>query len=731
MSTSQQVDSADPAGGEMLAKLARHVPGFVYSFRRYPDGHACFPFATAGVVDIYGVTPEQLADTAQPAFDVVHPEDLARLSDGIRRSAETLSLWSDEYRVMHPVKGIIWVHGESSPERLADGSVIWYGNLHEITDQRLSAERKRLQVELAAFSGDELALTTFAISEIERLTESSIGFLHFINADQETIELVTWSARTRAHCEVAHATHYPIREAGVWADAFRRRAPVVVDDYRGPFTGERLPPGHAELSRFISVPIFDGARIAVLLGVGNKPVSYTERDIETARIIGDYVWRSVRRRRAEAELLKMAHEDPLTGLPNRTLLRRRLGELIERARRRRGLMALLFLDLDRFKTVNDTLGHSVGDALLKQAAEALAGMLGPGQQIARVGGDEFVVLMEAPRDVAAAEALAGRLLRGLTRPFHVQGRELHVGATIGIAVYPVDGIETEGLLANADVAMYRGKAEGRNCWRSFTASMTAGAVEALKLENALRGAVERDELSLVYQPQLRLTDGTMHGVEALLRWRHPEFGQVSPARFIPLAEEVGLINQLGAWVLEQACRQIGAWDADGLLVPRVAVNLSMPQLERVDLLGEVTDVMLRTGIEADRLELEVTESMLMRRAEQVIDNLNALHLLGITLAIDDFGAGFSSVRYLKLLPIDRLKIDKGFIDNLTLNSSDDAIARAVIAMGNSLGLQVLAEGVETEDQAAFLRREGCLEVQGWLYAKAMTPADLAAWMAQP
>lgn len=725
---SQPAEPGLPSGDGLLCKLARHVPGFVYSYRLYPDGRACFPFASAGVQDVYGVTPDQILETAQPVFDVLHPDDLQRIVEGIQRSAAELAPWHEEYRVIHPRKGIIWVHGTSSPERLDDGSIIWYGNLREITDERLAGERQRLQAELAAFSGDERALTTIAISEIERLTESQVGFLHFVNNYQQTIELVSWSERTRAQCHVAHATHYPIREAGVWADAFRRREPDIVDDYRGPLTSKTLPPGHVELQRFMSVPVFDGNDVAVLLGVGNKPVPYTEQDIETARIIGDYVWRSVRRRRAEAELFRMAHEDPLTGLPNRALLRLRLGELIDLAHRRQGQLAVLFLDLDRFKTINDTLGHSVGDALLNEVTRALKATLGEGRLLARIGGDELVVVIEDLPDRATAASQAQGLLDALAQPFTVRGRELHVGATIGVAIYPRDGSDIEGLLASADVAMYRGKTEGRNCWRFFAPEMSVGAAEALQLENALRVALERDELGLIYQPQVRLADGSMHGIEVLLRWQHPELGQVSPARFIPLAEEIGLIDRIGAWVLEQACRQLAAWDQAGLLVPRIAVNLSMQQIERVDLLEEVTDILKRTGVAADRLELEITESMLMRRADQVIENLHALHALDITLAIDDFGAGFSSVRYLKLLPIDRLKIDKGFIDNLTRSASDDAIARAVIAMGNSLGLAVLAEGVETLAQAAFLRREGCLDAQGWLYAKAMTPIELAEWL---
>lgn len=434
-------------------------------------------------------------------------------------------------------------------------------------------------------------------------------------------------------------------------------------------------------------------------------------------------------KRSEEALYELAHKDALTGLANRTLLRARLEQCLHRAGRDGTMLALLFLDLDLFKNVNDTLGHPVGDALLQSVANAMADALPDADSIARLGGDEFIVLLEDMGEPNTAAQLARTLLEVFTQPFPAQGRELHITASIGISVFPVDGKDMDALLANADVAMYRAKEQGRNTYRFFKPEMTAGAAERLRLENALRGALARDELKLEYQPQVRLGDNCMHGAEVLLRWHHPELGVVPPARFIPIAEELGLIVNLGVWVLIRACQQLAAWDARGLLVPRLAVNLSVLQLERPSLVEEVQAAVQHTGIEPDRLELEVTESMLMRHAEQVIANLAALRDMGITIAVDDFGSGFSSLAYLKRLPIHRLKIDKTFVDHLTANANDDAIARAVIALGRGLGLEVIAEGVETEVQADFLRREGCAEAQGFLFGRPMSAAELEAFIA--
>ncbi|MEA3639480.1 MAG: PAS domain S-box protein [Lamprobacter sp.] len=429
-------------------------------------------------------------------------------------------------------------------------------------------------------------------------------------------------------------------------------------------------------------------------------------------------------KRSEEELYRLAHSDALTGLPNRTLLRARMEQSLQHAKREKQMLALLFIDLDLFKNVNDSLGHSVGDELLQDVAMAIQSEVRESDTLARLGGDEFVILMEAIEDPASVAQLAQRLCEKISQPLQVGERELQVTASIGVSLFPSDGQSMDSLLSNADMAMYRAKDHGRNTYRFFEAEMTERAMQRLRHETALRGALTRGELSLLYQPQVQLNNAQIHGAEALLRWTHPELGAVSPLDFIPIAEEIGLISELGKWVLEQACKQLIAWDAEGFQVHRLAVNISVQQVERIDLVDEIREIFQRTGVAPERFELEVTESMLMRNVDRVIANLSALRDLGITIAVDDFGSGFSSLGYLKTLPISRLKIDKTFVDGVTVDDNDDAIARAIIALGKALGLDVIAEGVETSAQAAFLEHEGCNEAQGYLFGRPMKPDEL-------
>ncbi|WPL18546.1 Bacteriophytochrome cph2 [Thiorhodovibrio winogradskyi] len=431
-------------------------------------------------------------------------------------------------------------------------------------------------------------------------------------------------------------------------------------------------------------------------------------------------------RRSEEALYQLAHHDVLTGLPNRSLLRASLEQSLARARRGETLLALLFFDLDLFKNINETLGHPVGDRLLQHVAGELQKTLGEDCLVARVGGDEFMLVAEDLTDPSDAARLAVRILNCFSEPFSADGRELFITASIGISLYPSDGGTIEELQSHADLAMYQAKEYGRNTYRFFEATMTAGVSDRLQLESALRGALARNQMWLAYQPQISLDDESLIGVEALLRWENPELGAVSPGVFIPIAEEIGLIREIGDWVLEQAVRQLAQWDQAGVRIPRLAINLAMPQIESHELVAQVQAVLEREGVSPERIELEVTESMLMRHLDQVRSNLEALRNMGVCLAIDDFGSGYSSLRYLKRLPIHRLKIDRSFVEHLTQDANDDAIVRAVIVLGRSLGLAVLAEGVETRAQADFLATEGCHEVQGFLFGRPVPPEDILA-----
>ena len=436
-------------------------------------------------------------------------------------------------------------------------------------------------------------------------------------------------------------------------------------------------------------------------------------------------------RESQDKLDHLAHHDPLTALPNRLLFQDRLQHAMVRAAREGEQLAVLFIDLDRFKNVNDTLGHHVGDALLKQVAGALAGCLREGDTLARLGGDEFIVLLEGVGGAAGAEQVAGKLMTLFEQPFMVSGYELFVTGSVGISLFPQDARDLHMLVRNADVAMYQAKARGRNGYQFYAPSMSGEGVERLRLEALLRRSIERREIFLEYQPQVEIDTGRLAGVEALVRWRSAELGPVPPARFIPVAEDTGFIGQLGQWVLAEACRQMLCWDEAGLRVPKVAVNLSVRQFERGGIAEMVSGVLRDTGLGAQRLQLEVTESVIMNTGD-AFAHLEDLRAVGVGLAIDDFGTGYSSLSYLKQLPVQTLKIDRSFIKDISADAragadsghSDEAIAVAIIQLGKSLNLSVIAEGVENEEQAAFLLRHGCRRAQGYLYSRPVGPDQI-------
>ncbi len=434
-----------------------------------------------------------------------------------------------------------------------------------------------------------------------------------------------------------------------------------------------------------------------------------------------------RLKQSQDKLDYLAHHDPLTGLPNRLLFNDRLLHAIGRATRGGQQVAVMFIDLDRFKNVNDTLGHHVGDDLLKQVAQALGQRLREGDTLARLGGDEFIVLLEDADGVHGAGQVAGKMMALFEQPFLVAGHELFVTGSIGISLFPADGVDANVLVRNADLAMYQAKSRGRNGYQFYSPEMDGEGVERLRMEALLRRAIERNEIFLHYQPQVEIGTGRLIGVEALVRWENPELGLVSPVRFIPMAEDTGFINQIGAWVLFEACRQMRRWDEAGLSVPKMAVNLSVRQVERGAMTQQVAQVLKETGLAPRRLQLEVTESVIMNTGD-ALAFVHELHTIGVGLAIDDFGTGYSSLAYLKQLPVDVLKIDRSFIKDIAVDTNDEAIAIAIIQLGKSMNLAVIAEGVENEEQAAFLLRHGCTRAQGYLYGRPLAPdALLDAW----
>ncbi|MBS1209261.1 MAG: hypothetical protein H6R19_1659 [Proteobacteria bacterium] len=421
------------------------------------------------------------------------------------------------------------------------------------------------------------------------------------------------------------------------------------------------------------------------------------------------------RKANEARIAFLAHHDPLTSLPNRTLFQDRLEQALARAERSGKVLALLFLDLDRFKTINDSLGHLVGDHLLQAVAERLLHCVRDSDTICRQGGDEFIIVLPEIADTEVSARIAEKILRRLAEPFEVDTHVLGTSFSIGIAVFPHDGVDADTLMKNADTAMYHAKENGRNTYRFFTEAMNANAQDRLQVETHLRRALEHNQLSLNYQPQVHLESGAIVGCEALLRWNSDVLGFVPPNRFIPIAEESGLIIPIGRWVLRQACIHAMGWYATGVRSITVAVNISALQFRRDDIVAAVSEVLAETGLPPEYLELELTESLLMDHAEDVLDTVQRLKTLGVRLSIDDFGTGYSSLSYLKRFAVDRLKIDQGFVRDMVDDPDDAAIVRAIIQLGRSLKLEVIAEGAESRHQVDFLIREGCRESQGYFF----------------
>ncbi len=423
------------------------------------------------------------------------------------------------------------------------------------------------------------------------------------------------------------------------------------------------------------------------------------------------------RKVAEDRVKFLAYYDVLTGLPNRTLLQDRLDKALAGSRRRKDKVAVLFLDLDRFKVVNDSLGHSFGDLLLRKVADRLKREARDQDTVARIGGDEFVVVLTGLKDMTDAAVAAQRVMDAMTAEFGIQDRSLSVNCSMGISIFPEHGADGETRIKNADAAMYTAKESGRNRFQFFSEEMNAQVMERLTLEHGLRLALDRKELFLVYQPQMDVASGAVVGFEALLRWRHPELGIMSPDRFIGIAENSGLIAPIGAWVLRTACAQARRWQDEGIPPMPVAVNVSAVQFRQTGFQELIGSVLSETGLLCQYLELELTESLLLSNADMTASVLWELKNMGLKLSIDDFGTGYSSLSYLKQFPFGKLKIDRSFIRDVAASADDAAITTAIIRMAKSLGLKVIAEGVETEAQLSFLRALRCDEIQGYYFSK--------------
>lgn len=611
-----------------------------------------------------------------------------------------------------------------------DGRVTYTAILRDITERKQAEDELRLlqTITLAVSATPDLpAAIGVVLQKVCEVTGWNVGQAWLPQPDNGRLVCCpAWQAADKGF-ESFRAASLETRFApgqGLPGRVWSSKQPAWVPDVTRDGNFPRAPHAAAAgLRAGMAFPVLANDEVIVILEFFlREPRAEDRHLIDLVSAVANQLGAVIVRKRSEEQLRYLAHYDVLTGLPNRALLHDRLRQAMYEAARHHRIVGVAFLDLDRFKTINDSLGHEAGDVLLRAVAKRLSDCLRPDDTVARLSGDEFAVVFAGMEHADDAARVAQKILGAFTLPFPVGGQELFVTASIGLTLYPLDDSDVEGLLRNADVAMYRAKEAGRNNYQFYAPEMTAKSRERLSLENALRHALERGEFEVHYQPVVDLAARAVDGVEALVRWRHPERGLVSPADFIPLAEETGLIVPLGEWVLDQACRQVRAWRAQGLPRLTLAVNVSARQFRKKDLSETVAAVLARTGFDAADLELELTESLLAET--EILATLNALSAQGIQLSIDDFGTGYSALSYLKRFPIDTLKIDRSFVSDIATDADTAALASAMIAMAHALEIRVIAEGVETEAQLRFLAEHGCDAVQGYYFSAPVPPAQL-------
>ncbi len=638
---------------------------------------------------LFGLRLEQFDGTYQGFSCCVHPEDLPELNKKVKAARRGKTMYQSKYRVVWPDGTVHWIHSKGRFIYNSEGQAVrMTGVVMDITESMqtlhdLSEKQTRLS---AIFDSGPQCIKLVDGQGIIREINRAGAALLAVESPEALIgkSILDFTApehrqTVRAYMEsVSRGNRGDLRFEIVRADGERRWVESHAVPLASVANGETL-----------------------MLGV---TLDITER------------------KRAEERLSFLSNHDALTGLPNRLLFADRLQQAIIEARRYDRLVGVAFLDLDRFKNINDTLGHEVGDAALVVAAKRLREAVRPSDTVARLDGDEFAFLLTDMAKAEDAPIVVQRILDTFKKPIQVDGHELFMSASLGITLFPIDETNAEVLLSNADTAMYRAKEAGRSTCQFYTAEMTQRAHEEMALEGALRHAIERNELTLHYQPIVNLHSGRIVALEALLRWQHPERGLISPAQFIPLAEESGLIVPIGEWVLHQASAQMRAWRDTGHPNLHVSVNLSSRQFREPDLAERIASILANSGLDGVHLELELTESMLLTDVEKTVGLMQKLDTSGVSFSIDDFGTGYSSLSYLKRFPITVLKIDQSFVRDITTDSDDAAIVRAIITMAHSLGIQTVAEGVETAEQLHFLRANNCDAMQGYYFSKPQ-PAD--------
>jgi diguanylate cyclase (GGDEF)-like protein/PAS domain S-box-containing protein len=632
---------------------------------------------------------------------ITHPDDLAMISaHATKLLAGEIATYEVEKRYVHKRGHDVHVFLSMSLVRDGNDAPLYFIcqvqdiSARKSTEEALFAEQERARVTLDSI-GDAVLTTNMA------------GCIGYMNVVAE--KMTGWSRKEAAGRPLAEVFHI--------VDGLTR-APA-----RNPARMALAENKTVGMAAGVVLVRRDGSEV----GIEDSAAPIHDRDGKVAGAV--LVFHDVTASREMAEkMAHLAHHDALTDLPNRVLVNERLVQAIALARRHGRKAAVLFLDVDRFKHVNDSLGHAMGDKLLLSVAARLLACVRASDTVSRQGGDEFLVLLpdiERPQDAAY---FAAKMLTALALPHRIDAQELHVTMSIGIGLYPDDGQDVDTVIRSADTAMYHAKENGRNNYQFFAQDMNTRVVERLSTEGSLRGALERGEFSLYYQPKMDLETGVLIGTEALIRWLHPVRGTILPERFIPIAEDCGLITPIGNWVLREACKQTKAWVDAGLEVTPVAVNISAVQFRHKDFLEDVRRILTETGLEPGCLELELTESVLMHDAESTGSTLRALKAMGVQLSVDDFGTGYSSLSYLTQFPIDTLKIDQSFVHRMLLNANDASVISAVISMGKNLNQRVIAEGVETEEQLRFLQARQCHEGQGYFFSHPLNTEDFAKFV---
>ncbi len=812
-------DSTERDGSaRRLDALAGNVPGMIFQLLLRPDGTSCYPYASAGIRDVFGLEPDDVHHDSAPLFARVHPDDREKLRATLWAAAESLAPPRTHYRVRHPRKGEIWVQGRSTPRRLADGSVLFEGYLTDSTEENVAkAELERTRDELQGFF--EVAIDLLCIADREgrfvklgKAWESTLGyplevligcpFLDLVHPDDRaatvqamacldagsglhdfvnryrcadgTYRLIEWRSQPHGSLVYAAARDVTERQGAMQALEESRRklaslfrlAPMGIalsrlDDGRilevnpalEAMTGfdsefllartfNDLIPARslgreaAEQQRLLEAGRYgpverrlrraDGREATVLLhGV---TVDTAEGETQVWSIVQDIT----EQKRSQLALKALAEQDALTGLVNRKVLTERLRALCEGPQTARG-GAIVLLDLDHFKEINDTLGHDAGDTLLQEIAQRLRATVDPADLVARLGGDEFALLLHG-RDGrlthADAEATVRAVAEALREPLRLGQRTLQPRCSLGVAMLPNDGNHPSELMKHADIALYRSKALGRDNWTFFDRSMRDDVERRATIADALREAIAVGGISLALQPQQALAKQRHAGFEALVRWKH-RGRLIPPGAFVPVAEETGLIVALGRTVMEKALAHLRHLLDLDLEPGRMAVNVAAAQLKEPGFTAELAELLARFRLQPAQIELEITEGVLLDRGgERIAQTLQAVHRLGVSIALDDFGTGYASLKHLNRFPVDRLKIDQSFVRDIGTDPQDAAIARAVINLAHSLGMDVVAEGVETEEQLAFLRLHRCDVAQGYLLGRPLTLDAAAAYLAR-